>query len=310
MSSAQAVNAVLDLLMDRVASALPGKGGPKSERLVKMFNDEPNRATIEEFIREPEVSTVYLYYDQGEKLAISLTPQMKKKGVFMLKSKNIQDVLKLDDFKADVICCEITEQTLSNLSLVAHEVFFPLLSNPANRTGWSGPTAKDVMLKFSNFLSNCTMTVGQAKGQTLLPSPPPEAFDEDNLVEKERVHLLETAVVQWANKIQVSKQLRTRFRNRLVCFFRSAVRTGELTQLLSCALCVLRSIGCSCHRSGAGDQARRAPGPRARDGVLDGQGCRSLIALRSAGFGAHEIRARDAARDEIPFRCPIREAVR
>src|SRR6185312_8066825 len=65
-----------------------------------------------------------------------------------------------------------------------------------------GPTAKDVMLKFSNFLSNCTMTVGQAKGQTLLPSPPPEAFDEDNLVEKERVHLLETAVVQWANKIQ------------------------------------------------------------------------------------------------------------
>jgi dynein heavy chain len=58
------------------------------------------------------------------------------------------------------------------------------------------------MLKFSNFLSNLTMAVGQARGQTLLPYPPPEAFDEDNLPEKERVHLLETSVVQWANRIQ------------------------------------------------------------------------------------------------------------
>jgi dynein heavy chain len=201
MSSAQAVNQVLDFMMDRVAASLPGKGG-KSEKFIRQFNDEPNRGFIEEFIREPEQTTVYIYFESAEKLAISLTPQMKKKGVFMLKSKNIQDVLKLDDFKNDVIVCEVTDNTLSNLSLVAHEVFFPLLSNPLNRAGWSGPTAKDVMLKFSNFLSNCTMTVGQAKGQTLLPSPPPEAFDEDNLVEKERVHLLETAVVQWANKIQ------------------------------------------------------------------------------------------------------------
>ena len=98
--SSQAVNAVLELLMDRVAAALPGKGGPKSEKLVRQFNDEPNRGLIEEFIREPDMSTVYIYFDNGEKLAISLTPQMKKKGIFMLKSKNIQDVLKLEDFKS------------------------------------------------------------------------------------------------------------------------------------------------------------------------------------------------------------------
>lgn len=99
MSSAQAVNAVLELLMDRVAASLPGKGGPKTEKLVRQFNEEPNRGLIEEFIREPELSTVYIYYDAGEKLAISLTPQIKKKGIFMLKSKNVQDVLKIDDFK-------------------------------------------------------------------------------------------------------------------------------------------------------------------------------------------------------------------
>src|SRR6185312_2558642 len=99
-----------------------------------------------EFIREPEIPTIYIYFESAEKLAVSLTAQMKKKGLFMLKSSRIQDVLKLDDFKNDVITCEVTDNTLSNLSLVAHEIFFPLLSNPANRAGWSGPTAKDVML--------------------------------------------------------------------------------------------------------------------------------------------------------------------
>jgi len=199
--SAQTVNALFDLLIDRVASALPGKGG-KSEKLIRQFNDDPCRSTIEEWIREPDLSSLYVYWESGEKLAVSLEPAVKKKGLALLKSKQIQDVLKVDDFKTDVICCEITDNPLSNLSLVAHEVFFPLLSNPANRSGWSGPTAKDVMLKFSAFLSNCTMTVGQAQGQTLLPAPPPEAFDEDNLIEKERIHLLETTVLQWANKIQ------------------------------------------------------------------------------------------------------------
>ena len=104
---------------------------------------------------------------------------------------------------SEVLCCELNAgQSLDNLSLLAEEVYFPLLSNPSNRAGWSGPTSKEVMLKFSNFLSNLTMAVGQARGQTLLPYPPPEAFDEDNLPEKERVHLLETSVVQWAGRIQ------------------------------------------------------------------------------------------------------------
>ena len=58
------------------------------------------------------------------------------------------------------------------------------------------------MLKLSNFLSNVTMAVGQSKGQTLLPYPPPEAFDEDNLPEQEREYLLETSVVQWTKKIE------------------------------------------------------------------------------------------------------------
>ena len=90
------------------------------------------------------------------------------------------------------------------MKLVAQEVYFPLLSNANNRLGWSGPTAKDVMLKFSNFLSTVSMTAGQSKGKTILPPAPAEAFDEDNLEVKERCQLLETSVVQWTDKIQTS----------------------------------------------------------------------------------------------------------
>ena len=88
---------------------------------------------------------------------------------------------------------------LLNLS---QEVYYPLLANPSNREGWSGPTSKDIMLKLSSFLASVTMTVGQSNGQTILPPPPPEAFDEDNIPEKEREHLLETSVVRWAERMR------------------------------------------------------------------------------------------------------------
>ena len=169
---------------------------------MRQFADEPNRGALEEFIREPDQRTLYIYVEGSDKIVVTAAPEMKKKGVFLLKSKRVSDALRVEDIKADVCLCECTENILQNLSLVAHEVFFPLLANPANRAGWSGPTAKDVMMKVSSFLSSVTITVGQSKGQTLLPLPAPEAFDEEALQPKERVHLLETAVIQWAGKIE------------------------------------------------------------------------------------------------------------
>ena len=201
MSTAATLSACFDYLTDRALLSLPVKAG-KSDKLVKQFADEPNRGSLEEFIREPDQRTLYIYVEGADKIVVTAQPEMKKKGVFLLKSKRVADALRMEDIKADVCLCECTENILQNLSLVAHEVFFPLLANPANRAGWSGPTAKDVMMKVSSFLSSVTITVGQSKGQTLLPLPAPEAFDEEALQPKERVHLLETAVIQWAGKIE------------------------------------------------------------------------------------------------------------
>ena len=201
MSAAASLSACFDLLVGRCLLSLPVKAG-KGDKLAKQFHDEPNRGVLEEFIREPDVRCVYAYCEGSERLVVSLQPEMKKKGVFLLKSKQVQDGLRLEDVRNEVCLCECSESVLSHLSLVSHEVFFPLLANPANRVGWSGPTAKEVLMKVSAFLSSITIAVGQSKGQTLLPHPPPEAFEEDALLEKERVHLLESAVIAWSAKVE------------------------------------------------------------------------------------------------------------
>lgn len=163
-----------------------------------------HRVKVEEFIRDNEIEILVVQHPSNDKITCSLElpKQIKKKALYFLKSKEVIDHLSIETMKNEVVVNELTPAHLENLKLLSQEVYFPLLSNPANRAGWSGPTSKEVMLKFSSYLSNLTMTVGQSKGQTLLPHPPPEAFDEDNLPDKERVHLLETSVVQWSNKMQ------------------------------------------------------------------------------------------------------------
>ncbi len=102
----------------------------------------------------------------------------------------------------EVVVAELTQSSLQTLSLLSHEVFFPLISNPANREEWSGPTSKEVIMQMNQYLSTLFVTVGQSKGKTLLPMPPPEAFDA-MLPEKERVYMLETSVKRWTDQIEV-----------------------------------------------------------------------------------------------------------
>lgn len=128
-----------------------------------------NSIVTEEWIKEPDQPFLIFFWAGPDKVTAATTiPRSmgKKKGVYFLKSKNVVDSLKIDDLKTEVVCSELTEQGLSNLALLAQEVYYPLLSNPANRSGWSGPTSKELMLKFSNFLSKLTMTVGQSKVHT------------------------------------------------------------------------------------------------------------------------------------------------
>ena len=124
------------------------------------------RTAVESWLEQVEKQILVIYYATSDRVVATsdIPKQIRRKAVYFLKSKNIDNpIVKVEELKAEVACGEISESALSSLSLLSHEVIYPLLSNPANRSGWSGPTSKEVMLKFSNFLASLHMTVGQSK---------------------------------------------------------------------------------------------------------------------------------------------------
>lgn len=171
-------------IQERAASSLADPA--RFEKFNRSFNDEKNenRTVVETFLDQVDRRCLLIYYQSSDRVVATLEipKQIKRKAVYFLKSNNVTDpIRKVEELKQEVVCGELSEAVLQSLSLLSHEVVYPLLSNPANRADWSGPTSKEVMLKFSSFLANLHMAVGQSKGQTLLPPPPPEAFDEDSI---------------------------------------------------------------------------------------------------------------------------------
>uniref|UniRef100_A0A7S3YCK6 Uncharacterized protein n=1 Tax=Lotharella globosa TaxID=91324 RepID=A0A7S3YCK6_9EUKA len=59
-------------------------------------------------------------------------------------------------------------------------------------------STKEVMLQLNQYASSLHVAVGQSAGRTLLPPPLPQAYDE-KVDEQERVHLLQSIVIEWSN---------------------------------------------------------------------------------------------------------------
>ncbi len=66
----------------------------------------------------------------------------------------------------------------------------------------SNVISKDPMDKYHMFVANLHVTVGLMSGRTLLPLPPKEATnDRTSSNNKDRVHVLESAVITWTKQI-------------------------------------------------------------------------------------------------------------
>ncbi len=100
---------------------------------------------------------------------------------------------------------EVDSNVLEHLSLVAHEILQPLLLS--GRAKDPELIGKDTMDVFHRFLSKLFVTVGQTKGKTLLPLPPPDlnykdALEQRQLKDKEKIHVLESCVINWTQQIK------------------------------------------------------------------------------------------------------------
>jgi hypothetical protein len=96
--------------------------------------------------------------------------KLRKKTVYFLKVS--PGPLPKEDFEKKVVHGDLGEAALEQLSLLAQEVFIPLLCNPHNQAGWPEMVTREVMDNMYKFSASACVTVGLAKGQTVLPVPP------------------------------------------------------------------------------------------------------------------------------------------
>ena len=96
--------------------------------------------------------------------------KLKRKTVYFLKL--VPGPLPKEDFDKSLVHGDLSEAALEQLSLLAQEVFLPLLCSPHNQAGWPEMVTREVMDNMYKFSASATVTVGLSKGQTLLPVPP------------------------------------------------------------------------------------------------------------------------------------------
>ena len=145
-----------------------------------------------------------LVSDAGKGLICTTNPPAKfrKKTVFFLKLN--PEKLTNENIGREVLAGDFSDDPLEHLSAVSQEVFLPLLCNPRNQDGWPEVITKEVVDNLHKFIANVYVTIGQMKGKTLLPLPPTETKEEKagGARDKDRIHVLESAVVTWTRQIK------------------------------------------------------------------------------------------------------------
>ena len=99
--------------------------------------------------------------------------KFRKKTLCFLKLTETE--LSPDNVDQTVIYGDFGDVPLEHLSVLANEVFLPMITNPANQVGWPEVITKEVVENLHKFIANVYVTIGQTKGKTLLPLPPAEA---------------------------------------------------------------------------------------------------------------------------------------
>ena len=186
-----------DWFMDRVSMALHTKG----EKFKKLLLSEEGGKPLMDFFTIPEVMRVRHGGCQGARVLRDAAGEPEE-----------EDGLLPQALQGRPHCRELQGRghlrrpqpgVLQHLYETTSEVYLPLLSNSYNQQGLPEVVVKDVMEFFHRLVAAVYVTIGHTKGETLLPLPPMELPSADRASkDKERVHVLETAVVTWTKQIK------------------------------------------------------------------------------------------------------------
>ena len=179
----------------------------KPEKFKKLLASEEGGRPLLDFLSDPDSRRVFVLDGSKElQCTAALTGKEKKKVVYFLKlrsvaltAENIGD----EAVSGDLLPGSWDGAALEHMYRACQEVFLPLLANPNNQQGWPEVIVREVIDSFHKLVAGVYVTIGQIQGKTLLPLPPVELSSVDRASkDKERVHVLETAVVTWTRQIK------------------------------------------------------------------------------------------------------------
>jgi dynein heavy chain len=111
-------------------------------------------------------------------------------------------VITEENARAELLFSECNKAVLENLYKLCHDVYLPVLGNPANVSDMSELVSKDLMEKFHTFLAHTYVTIGSVKGRTQLPLPPKDITSSDKISSKDKGNQLEQAIAHWTRQIK------------------------------------------------------------------------------------------------------------
>ena len=104
---------------------------------------------------------------------------------------------------SSVIAVELGGHTpFEHLELMSKTVLLPIFSNMMNQQKWGEVSTHEITDCFHSFLSSSTILCGQIKGETRLPMPPLDGVNGALSATKNRISLLEAAIITWTKQIK------------------------------------------------------------------------------------------------------------
>ena len=182
--------------------------GIRAERVDKFISgftsDDNSARAIARFMDDQECPACY-FAPTNDSVSCSIdlptAQQLSKRKVVAVHRSSPEVQISNENVSESVILVEMTKNVMDLLNMYCHSVYLSTLTNPANQAGWSDLIAKDLMDKYHVFLASLHVTVGLIKGHTWLPHPPRDALPTSG-GSKDKVHVLEGAVITWTKQIR------------------------------------------------------------------------------------------------------------
>ncbi|KAI8914343.1 dynein heavy chain and region D6 of dynein motor-domain-containing protein [Gorgonomyces haynaldii] len=180
---------------DRVCGALK----VKNDKFKKLISVQENVETIYHFL-EKDYTTILFYLNAKEELlpAVKFPSQLKRKSIYFLKKNPGAHIT--EKLENELMMGDLAANPLDFLSIVMEEVYLPLLTNPKNLESWPEVVANDVLRHFHALNGAVCVISGKSKGKTMLPLPHGARLNAES--DKNILHTLETAVIDWTHQIK------------------------------------------------------------------------------------------------------------